>query len=101
MVDDRRDSVRRQEDQDMAIRIDELEQGQERLFSTLLGPNEQQLDGSLRRRKEQGMEFKVDAMYQAFTNGGVKIRLPAGAWVAIVVAIIGGVSTVAAALFGG
>jgi hypothetical protein len=58
--------------------------------------------------RNDGLVDKVDTLVSdmatvkdALGNGGVKVRLPVGAWVAIVVAVVAGVSQIIAAIAGG
>ncbi len=112
MTDERREETRRSEDQVIAQDIADLKElrvaDNERLlkleqvfYDTMLGPE----DALGQRVGELGMKYrvdttsdKVDYMYEKFTNGGIRVQLPRGAWVAIVVAIIAGVFQVVAAL---
>lgn len=82
---------------DLEQRTTNLEADRDRLFDALLGQRVQKVDGSVVRDTEAGIEHKVDYVYQKVSNGGVRVKLPVGAWVAIVVAIIAGVFQVLAA----
>lgn len=75
----------------------QLKANQDRIMEALLGPQRLQMDGSRRRDSEQGMIYKVDFMYEKFSNGGMRVKLPVGAWIAILVAIIAGAAQVVAA----
>jgi len=94
MTDERREAVRRSEDNDVALRVAQLEENQAKFFDVLLGPE----DAWGVRQSEQGMVHKVDRIDETLTNGGVKVRLPVAVWVAVVAAIIAGLFQVVAAL---
>lgn len=96
MADDKRETVRRSEDNDVALRIETLETNQSKFLDVLLGPEDQW--GV--RRNEDGLVHKVDRIDRTLRNGGVRIKLPVGVWVAISVAIIAGSFQVLAAVVG-
>lgn len=107
MTDDRRDAIRRSEDQVIATAIEELrgmrESDVERLatleavfYDTMLGEK----DAFGRRKTEEGMKHRVDFMYEKFANGGVRIQIPAGMWV-FLAAVATGLFGVLAALIAG
>ena len=93
---DERKGIRRSEDNDVAQRITQLETNQQKILDVMLGPE----DTWGVRQTEQGTVYKVERIDNTLRNGGVRIRLPAGAWAAIVIAIIAGIFQVAAALAG-
>ncbi len=93
MTDERKE-IRRSEDNDVALRILKLEQNQDRFLDVLLGPE----DTWGKRQTEKGLVHKVDRIDKTISNGGVRVKLPMGVWVAISVAIIAGVFQVVAAL---
>ena len=74
--------------------VEELRGNQARFFDFFLGPEEKQLDGTILRATEEGIDYKVNELYQAHTNGGFRIKLPAGAWVllAAVTTALGGIA---------
>ena len=107
---DRRETVNRSEEQlPDDVRIDELERNQGLVNDKILGPKELDqdgkpildLDGAPIRRTKEGMDHKVNWMYGEMSNGGIRIKLPPGAWVAIIVAIVTGLFNIAAAVAGG
>ena len=85
MTDDRREDVRRLEDQDLATRIQELEVTQEKTLDVMLGPH----DAWGVRQGHKGLVSKVDSIKAQLSNGGVRVKLPAGLW-ALLVAITTG-----------
>ncbi len=68
MEDDRRNGNGRR-------RLDDLEERQGRVFDLLIGPEELQMDGTLKRKTEEGMAYKVDVLYDQEQNGGLRARL--------------------------
>ena len=94
MTDERRNGIRRSEDNNVALRIEKLEANQDRFLDVLLGAE----DTWGKRQTETGLVHKVDRIDKTLSNGGVRIKLPGAVWVAIGVAIIAGVFQVIAAL---
>ncbi len=76
----------------------ELFAGHNRILDVLMGSTYTEPDGTVIRRKSEGLVAKVERIDTRLINGGVKVRLPVMAWVAIVVAVIGGGFQIAAAL---
>jgi hypothetical protein len=85
MTDDRREDVRRLEDQDLNTRIEHLEDTQAKTLDVLLGAE----DVWGMRKSHKGLVHKVDSIKAQLSNGGVRVRLPAGLW-ALLVAITTG-----------
>lgn len=79
----------------------ELETQVEELATAVMGPKQSTFAGG-GRREEDGLVHKVEILVDKLssTGNGVRVSLPAGAWVAIIVAIIAGVAQVAAAIAG-
>ena len=101
MTDERREEIRRSEDNNVALRITQLEQGQDRILDVLMGPEQLRMDGTKKRVKEDGLVNKVENTDNRLANGGIKIKLPIGAWFAIFIAVIAGLFQIGAALVGG
>lgn len=80
MTDDRREDVRRLEDQDLATRIDNVEGTVAKLLDVLLGAE----DTWGVRQHQKGLVHKVERIDDRLTNGGVRVRLPAGLWVLLI-----------------
>lgn len=76
MTDERKE-IRRSEDNDVALRITNLEANQAKFFDVLLGPE----DAWGMRQSEKGMVHTLDRIDTTLRNGGIKVRLPAGLWV--------------------
>lgn len=81
-------------------RLSEFEQKAERqwdfLADLLEGAPVRHFDNTVSR--EGGLIREIDAIRRQLNNGGVRVKLPIGAWVAIVVASIGGFATIISAL---
>jgi len=84
MEDDRRNGNGRR-------RLDDLEATQGRMVDLLIGPEKLQMDGTMQRQTEEGMDYKVDWMYEQERNGGLRVRLAgrdrALVWVAFFTAL--------------
>ncbi len=80
MTDDRREDVRRLEDQDLATRIEHLEATQAKTLDVLLGAED---TWGVRQRKA-GLVYKVEQIDDRLTNGGVRVKLPGGLWVLLI-----------------
>ncbi len=80
MTDDRREDVRRLEDQDLATRIVELEATQAKTLDVLLGAE----DAWGVRRSHKGLVHKVDEIKSQLSNGGVRVKLPVGLWALLI-----------------
>lgn len=109
MDDERRDHDRRGEDVRLAEEIAELLRANGDFASRVHQHDEitlliEALEGSPKRlpsgaiERQGGLIAEVAALTKKLSNGGINIKLPVGAWVAIVVAIIAGVFQVIAAI---
>ena len=93
MTDERRNGIRRAEDNDIAARIVKLEENQDRFLDVLLGPE----DTWGKRQERKGLVWKVDSIKTQLSNGGVRVKLPAGLWV-LLVALTSGLAGIGIAL---
>jgi ketosteroid isomerase-like protein len=71
------------------------------VFDLLLGEEQLQIDGTLKRKEEEGMAYKMDVVYEQAQNGGLKVRLMRRDRVLLWGAAIGATGAVTAALIGG
>jgi len=78
----------------------DLKAGQARTYDALMGPQVKQMDGTVRRDKEQGLMGKVEKIDMTLSNGGVRVKLPPGLWV-LLAAITTGLFGVGIALIQG
>ena len=92
----RREDTRRSEDIEVALRVDQLEQNQEKFFDVLLGPKDRWGE----RETEKGMEAIVQRIDRTLSNGGVRVKLPPGLWL-LLAAITTGLFGVGIALIQG
>lgn len=69
------------------------------LMDVLEGPQVKHLDGTVVRTG--GVLDQINQIDKRLSNGGIKIKIPAGAWIAIVVAVIAGLFQIGTALVGG
>ena len=79
-------------------RLDDLEARQGRVFDLLIGPEELQMDGTMKRKTEEGMAHKVDVLYDQERNGGLRVRLTTRDRVLVVAAFLSASGAVIAAL---
>ncbi len=97
---ERRNGERRNDDQTLSAKLDahihDFDAFQERIDVGLLGTEDLQMDGTVVRTG--GLVDQVQAIDERLANGGVRVKLPVTAWVAIIVAIVAGVAQVLAAL---
>ncbi len=93
MTDDRREDVRRLEDQEVATRIRELEIIQGKTLDVLLGPH----DVWGVRVSRKGIVHKVDSIKSQLSNGGVRVKLPVGLW-ALLITLTGSAGGIVVAL---
>ena len=77
MTDEKRETTRRLEDQEVIERIVNLESNQDKFMDVLLGPE----DAWGVRKSDKGLVGKVERIDHTLTNGGVRVKLPAGLWV--------------------
>ena len=75
MEDERRNGNGRRQVDALTVRVGDVENGQSRVFDLLIGPEEKQMDGTMTRKTEEGMDYKVDWMYEQERNGGLRARL--------------------------
>ena len=80
------------------MRLGVVEEGQGRVFDLLTGPEELQMDGTKKRKKEKGMDYKVNSMYEQERNGGLRVRLTTRDRVLVVAAFLSASGAVIAAL---
>ena len=108
-TDERRDGNGRRVADQITVKLDEhIERFNEfethanerwdQLLHILEGPEIRHLDGTVER--VGGVLNEVRDIKTVLANGGVKIKLPVGVWAAIVVAVVSGMFTVAAAVIG-
>ena len=45
------------------------------MFDLLTGPEVEDVDGTMKRKTEEGMAHKVDVLYDQERNGGLRVRL--------------------------
>ena len=87
MTDDRREDVRRLEDQEISTRIEHLEATQAKTLDVLLGAE----DTWGVRQHRKGLVHKVDSIKDQLSNGGVRVKLPVGLW-GLLIAITSGLA---------
>ena len=75
MEDERRDGNGRRHIDDLTSRVGSVEEGQGRVFDLLIGPEVEDVDGTMTRQTEEGMAHKVDVLYDQEQNGGLRARL--------------------------
>jgi hypothetical protein len=100
MEDERRDGNGRRRLDDVTERLGSVEERQGRVFDLLIGGEELQMDGTLRRKTEEGMDYKVDVLYEQAQNGGLRARLVGGDRVLLWTAVIASSGAVLAAWVG-
>lgn len=104
MTDERRHDDRRTEDMRLAEAVSAANYANAdhshdeiiRLIEVLEGKAHLMPSGLVMR--EGGLISEVAALTKRLSNGGINVKLPVGAWVAIGVAIIAGLAQVAAAI---
>ena len=91
MEDERRNGNGRRIVDDLNVRLSVVEEGQGRVFDLLTGPEVEDVDGTIKRKTEKGMAYKVDFMYERERNSGLHVRLTgrdrALVWVAFLAAL--------------
>ena len=75
MEDERRNGNGRRTVDDLNVRVGVVEEGQGRVFDLLIGPEAEDVNGTMKRNTEEGMAYKVDWMYEQERNGGLRARL--------------------------
>ncbi len=75
MADERRNGNGRRHIDDLTSRVGSVEEGQGRVFDLLIGPEVEDVDGTMTRQTEEGMAHKVDVLYDQEQNGGLRARL--------------------------
>ena len=76
----------------MDTRIEHLEATQAKTLDVLLGAE----DTWGIRQERKGLVWKVDSIRKQLSNGGVRVRLPVGAW-ALLIAITSGLFAIGVA----
>ncbi len=98
MENERRNGNGRRQIDDQNVRLGVVEEGQRRVFDLLIGPEELQMDGTTKRKTEEGMAHKVDVLYDQEQNGGLRVRLTTRDRVLVVAAFLTASGAVLAAL---
>ena len=75
MGDERRDGNGRRTIDDLNVRVGNVEATQGRVIDLLMGPEVEDVDGTVKRDTEEGMDHKVDVLYDQSQNGGLRARL--------------------------
>ena len=75
MEDVRRDVNGRRTIDGLNVRLGVVEEGQGRVFDLLIGPEVEEVDGTMTRQTEEGVAHKVDVLYDQAQNGGLRARL--------------------------
>ena len=75
MEDERRNGNGRRTVDGLNVRLGVVEEGQGRVFDLLTGPEVEDVDGTMKRKTEEGMAHKVDVLYDQAQNGGLRARL--------------------------
>ena len=100
MEDERRNGNGRRSLDDLTNRVGVVEEGQGRVFDLLTGPEVEDVDGTMKRQTEKGMDHKVDVLYEQERNGGLRVRLTTRDRVLVVAAFLSASGAVIAALVG-
>ena len=98
MENERRNGNGRRQIDDVTNRLGSVEERQGRVFDLLIGPEELQMDGTMKRKTEEGMAYKVDVLYDQERNGGLRVRLTTRDRVLVVAAFLSASGAVLAAL---
>ncbi len=98
MEDDRRNGNGRRVIDDLNVRVGDVEDRQGRVFDLLIGPEVEDVDGTMKRKTEEGMDYKVDVLYEQERNGGLRVRLTTRDRVLVVAAFLSASGAVIAAL---
>ena len=75
MEDERRYGNGRRNLDDLTNRVGNVEATQGRVIDLLMGPEVEDVDGTTKRNTEEGMDHKVDVLYDQSQNGGLRARL--------------------------
>jgi len=97
-MDERRNGNGRRQLDDLTNRVGVVEDGQHRVFDLLIGPEEELTDGTISRKTEEGMDHKVDVLYEQERNGGLRMRLTTRDRVLVLAAFLTAAGAVIAAL---
>ena len=97
-MDERRNGNGRRVIDALTIRVGVVEDGQGRVFDLLTGPEEELTDGTISRKTEEGMDYKVDVLYEQERNGGLRMRLTIRDRVLVLAAFLTAAGAVIAAL---
>ncbi len=97
-MDERRNGNGRRQVDALTERVGSVEERQGRVFDLLIGPEEPQMDGTTKRKTEEGMAYKVDVLYDQERNGGLRVRLTTRDRVLVVAAFLSASGAVIAAL---
>ena len=97
-MDERRNGNGRRQIDEIRNRVGVVEDGQHRVFDLLIGPEEKLTDGTIARKTEDGMDHKVDVLYEQERNGGLRMRLVGGDRVLVAAAFLTAAGAVIAAL---
>ena len=98
MGDERRNGNGRRAVDDLNVRVGDVEERQSRVFDLLIGPEVEDMDGTMKRNTEEGMDYKVDVLYEQERNGGLRVRLTTRDRVLVVAAFLSASGAVIAAL---
>jgi len=98
MEDERRNGNGRRAIDDLVGRVGNVETRQGRVFDLLIGPEEEEVDGSMKRNTEEGMDYKVGVLYEQSQKGGLRVRLTGRDRVLLVAAFLSAGGAVTAAL---
>ena len=83
---------------DLANRVGVGEGGQSRVSDLLIGAGEKLTDGTIARKTEEGMDHKVDVLYEQERNGGLRMKLAGGDRVLVLAAFLTAAGAVIAAV---
>lgn len=98
MEDERRNGNGRRAIDDLNVRVGDVDERQGRVFDLLIGPEVEDVNGTVTRKTEEGMDYKVDWMYEQCRNGGLRVRLTGRDRVVLVAAFLSALGAVIVAL---
>jgi len=75
MEEERREGNGRRAIDDLTGRVVNVETQQGRVVDLLIGPEEEEVNGTMKRNTEEGMDYKVGVLYEQAQNGGLRARL--------------------------